>query len=103
MTVSGLLFRDLIDTTGMPGVAAQQSTQPHIQAAQYANSRGLMNSDIAAEASSQAVMGAALPIAQHDAQVYATAAANQRQFWYTAGLQAFDATIQSDRVITFGA
>jgi hypothetical protein len=65
------------------------------QAAQYANSRGLLNSDIAAEASSQAVMGAALPIAQFDATVYAQAAAQERSFWHTAGLQAFDATIQS--------
>jgi hypothetical protein len=65
------------------------------QAAQYANSRGLLNSDIAAEATSQSILGVALPIAEHDANVYAQAAATQREFWYTAGLQAFDATIQS--------
>lgn len=65
------------------------------QAAQYSNSRGLINSDIAAEASAQAVMGVALPIAAADAQVYAERAVQERQFWYTAGLQAFDATIQS--------
>ncbi len=34
------------------------------QAAQYANSRGLQNTDMAAEASSMAVIGAAMPIAQ---------------------------------------
>lgn len=65
------------------------------QAAQYSNSRGLINSDMAAEASAQAVMGVALPIAQADAQVYANRAAQEREFWLTAGLQAFDATIQS--------
>lgn len=94
-----------------PGVTPEQTVQGQLeqilnkdnalfdwargQAAQYANSRGLLNSDIAAEASSQAVMGVALPIAEHDANVYAQRAAQERQFWYTAGLQAFDATIQS--------
>jgi hypothetical protein len=61
----------------------------------YANSRGLINSDIAAEASSNAVMAAALPIAQQDAQVFAQRMQQEREFYFTAGLQAFDATIQS--------
>jgi hypothetical protein len=65
------------------------------QAAQYSNSRGLQNSDIAAEASSQAVFQNAIPIAQFDAEVYAQRAAQEREFWYSAGRQAFDATIQS--------
>jgi len=94
-----------------PGVTPEQTVQGQLeqilnkdnalfdwargQAAQYSNSRGLLNSDIAAEASSQSVMGVALPIAQQDAETYARAAEQQRQFWHTAGLQAFDATIQS--------
>ena len=42
-----------------------------------------------------AVMNAALPIAQNDANVYAQKASQERAFWQTAGLTAFDATIQS--------
>ena len=43
-------------------------------AMQYANARGLMNSSIGAQAGEQAVINAALPIAQQDAQTNFTAA-----------------------------
>jgi len=65
------------------------------QAGQYANSRGLQNSDMAAEASSQAVIGAALPIAQADASVFADRAAQEARFWQAGGLQAMEGTIKS--------
>ena len=56
-----------------------QSNNPIIQRArtaglQFANQRGLLNSSIAAQASQQAAIDAALPIAQQDARTFAEAA-----------------------------
>ena len=65
------------------------------QASQYANSRGLQNSDIAAQASSQAVLETALPIAQQDANTFAQRAQQEAGFWQAGGLQAMQGTIQS--------
>jgi len=64
-------------------------------AQQYANSRGLLNSDIAAEAGAQAVFAQAMPIAQQDANTFAVRAQQEAAFWQTAGLQAQQATIVS--------
>jgi len=56
-----------------------QANNPIIQRArtaglQFANQRGLLNSSIAAQASQQAAIDAALPIAQQDARTFAEAA-----------------------------
>lgn len=64
-------------------------------ASQYANTRGLVNSDIAAEAGAQAVFAQAMPIAQQDANTFAARAQQEAQFWQNAGLQAQAATIES--------
>lgn len=61
----------------------------------YANSRGLVNSSIAAGAGEEAVLGVAMPVAQHDAGVYAQRAAQEAQFWQAGGLQATEGMIQS--------
>lgn len=96
-----------------PGVTAEQTVQgqlahlfqnpdaqpiwdyAHGIGTQYANSRGLLNSDIAAEAASQAVYAQAMPIAQQDANTYAARAQQEAGFWQAAGLQAQQATIAS--------
>ncbi len=96
-----------------PGVTAEQTVQGQLTSlfankdanplwqyaqnlgTQYANTRGLVNSDIAAEAGAQAVFAQAMPIAQQDANTFAARAQQEAQFWQTAGLQAFQATIAS--------
>jgi len=60
----------------IPGILASGS--PYMQAAdlkgkQYVSSRGLINSSMGAEASQKAAIEAALPIAQQDANTFATA------------------------------
>ena len=60
----------------MKGILASGS--PYMQAAdlkgkEYSNSRGLLNSTLGGEAAQKAAIEAALPIAQQDAQTYATA------------------------------
>ena len=63
-------------------------TQARAQAAATAAGRGLLNSSIAAGAGQQAAIGAALPIAQGNAQEYAnTAAANQMASNQQLGIQ----------------
>jgi len=62
--------------------------QARAQAAATAAGRGLLNSSIAAGAGQQAAIGAALPIAQGNAQEYAnTAAANQMASNQQLGIQ----------------
>lgn len=51
-------------------------TKARAGSADQANSRGLINSSIAAGAGESAAIGAALPIAQQDAQTYGTAASD---------------------------
>ena len=63
--------------------------------AAYANSRGLQNSDIGAQASSQAVFDVALPIAQQDAATYADRAQQEAGFWQSGGLMATQGSIDS--------
>jgi hypothetical protein len=65
------------------------------QASQYANSRGLQNSDIAAQAGTQSVLNVALPIAQQDASTYAQRALQKAGYFQAGGLQAMQGTIQS--------
>ena len=65
-------------------------TRARTSAAQYANSRGLLNSSIGAEAGESAAIGAALPIASQDANIFNTTrltnqAAKNRGFEFTAG------------------
>lgn len=95
-----------------PGVTDEQTVQGQLggildknnalfdwargQAGQYSNSRGLMNSDIGIEAAGQAVMTAALPIAQQDAATFADRAAQEAQFYQNAGLAAFEGTINAN-------
>lgn len=54
---------------------------------QYANQRGLLNSSIAAQAAEQAVLDAAIPIAQQDARTYADAAGQVTDFEGRGALQ----------------
>jgi hypothetical protein len=57
----------------MQGLLASDSPYINLarqQAAEQANSRGLLNSSIAASAGQRAAIGSALPIAQQDAQTY---------------------------------
>ena len=105
---------DYAGIAGMaPGVTAEQTVQGQLAhlfenpdanplweyakgiASQYSNSRGLQNSDIAAEAGAQAVFAQAMPIAQQDANTYAARAQLEAGFWQNAGLQAQAATIAS--------
>ena len=62
---------------------------------QYANSRGLLNSSIAAEAGAQAIFQQAVPIAAQDANTHAARAQQLAGFWQSAGLQAQQGTIAS--------
>ena len=54
---------------------------------QYANQRGLLNSSIAAQAAQQAMIDAAIPIAQQDARTYAEAAGQITDFEGRGALQ----------------
>ena len=54
---------------------------------QYANQRGLLNSSIAAQAAQQAMIDAAIPIAQQDARTYAEAAGQITDIEGRAALQ----------------
>lgn len=94
-----------------PGVTPEQTVQGQLQelfkegsplleyakglGMQYANSRGLINSDIGAQAGSMAVFNQAVPIAAQDANTYAARAQQEAGFWQAAGLQAQQATIAS--------
>jgi hypothetical protein len=94
-----------------PGVTAEQTVQGQLQqlfregsplleyargiGLQYANSRGLINSDIAAESGAMALYNQAVPIATADAQIFARRAEQEAAFWQNAGLQAQAANFQS--------
>jgi hypothetical protein len=63
------------------------SDSPYIQsartrAAQYSNSRGLLNSSIGAGAGESAAIDASLPIAQGDSQTYFTAERDNNQTFF---------------------
>lgn len=65
-------------------------TRARTSAAQYSNSRGLVNSSMGAEAGESAAIGAALPIASQDANTYSATrltnqAAKNRGLEFTAG------------------
>jgi len=84
----------------LAGLFANREMNPLWQQAegvakQYANSRGLMNSNMAAEAGAQAMFAQAMPIAQQDANTHAARAQQEAGFWQSAGLQAQAGTIQS--------
>ena len=73
----------------MEGILAKES--PYLQAArergeQYAHSRGLLSSSMAAGAAEKAAIEAALPIAQQDAATYSKAGLQQQAFEESAGL-----------------
>lgn len=94
-----------------PGVTPEQTVQGQLQqlfaegsplleyargiGLQYANSRGLINSDIAAESGAMALFNQAVPIATSDAQIFARRAEMEAAFWQNAGLQAQAANFQS--------
>lgn len=94
-----------------PGVTAEQTVQGQLQqlfregsplleyargiGLQYANSRGLINSDIAGESGAMALYNQAIPIATADAQIFARRAEQEAAFWQNAGLQAQQANFQS--------
>lgn len=63
--------------------------------AQYANSRGLQNSDIGAQAGAQALFEQAVPIATSDANTYARRSDIVANTWGQAGLQIGQGTIDS--------
>jgi len=85
-------------------VAGQLSTilgsnSPYIkqaeqQAREQSAGRGLLNSTLAAQAGRTAAIGAAMPIAQQDAQTYASFASRQQQADYNLN------TIQSEAIIS---
>lgn len=67
----------------MEGLLAKES--PYMQAArtkglEHANSRGLLNSSLAGEASQKAAIESALPIAQQDASTYSQAGLSKQEF-----------------------
>ena len=94
-----------------PGVTAEQTVQGQLQqlfregsplleyargiGLQYANSRGLINSDIAGQSGAMALYNQAIPIATADAQIFARRAEQEAAFWQNAGLQAQAANFQS--------
>lgn len=65
------------------------------QGAQYANSRGLQNSDIGAQAGQQALFEQAVPIATADAATFARRADLVADKWGSAGLAVTQGTIDS--------
>lgn len=77
-TVSGQLSKIL--STDSPYMTAAKGG-----AMDYANSRGLLNSSMAAEAGQSAAIKSALPVATADANVYGTAAAQNQNASNTAG------------------
>jgi len=73
----------------MTGLLAKES--PYIQSAResgkrYAQNRGLLNSSIAAGASQESAIKAALPIAQQDAATYTSAGLSNQDYQQKAGL-----------------
>lgn len=77
-TVSGQLSKILSEDS-------PYLTQARGGAMDYANSRGLLNSTMAAEAGESAAIKAALPVASADANVYGNAATQNQQVSNTAG------------------
>lgn len=83
----------------LTGLLSQSS--PYMQAArtsgeQYANTRGLLNSSLGAEASQQAAIKAALPVAQQDAQF--SSGMEQERLASELSLER-ERTLQDDRLI----
>jgi len=77
-TVAGQLT-SLLDTD------SKYIQQARISAAEKAQERGMLNTSLAAGAGEQAAIQSALPIAQQDAQTYATAQGQQQTYEYEVG------------------
>ena len=99
---------EMRDVTQNETVAGQLNTllskeSPYIKSArnrgmEVANSRGLINSSLAAGTSERAAIDAALPIAQQDAQTYSTSGLSAQQSKQDIGLTGYKSLLDSAQV-----